>query len=67
MAHPLRGLAPQIPNVSLVWNLNNVRFTRWVGGELDVIVNSHSLRHSVPAPLVLQGEPNERFTLRTER
>ena len=23
MAQPLRGLAPQIPNVSLVWNLEN--------------------------------------------
>ena len=66
MAQPLRGLAPQIPNASLVWNLNKGRFTRIIGRKRDVVGSSHPLRHSVPAPLVLQVEPNVRVTLRID-
>ena len=68
MAQPLRGLAPQIPNASLVWNLKNGKFTRLIDTKQVVTVGSDPLSLlTQSAPLVLQGAPNERFTLRTGR
>ena len=43
MAQPLRGLAPQIPNASLVWNLKNGRFTRLIDTKQVVTVGSDPL------------------------
>ena len=42
MAQPLCGLAPQIPNVSLVWNLKNKRFLLIIDGKCNIMVDFHS-------------------------